>query len=121
MYTLKVINNYVYDTIVHTSGKDSIVNHNSSGTFEKLGNAYLSIPGMGQLNLIDLGDSKLDGYNDYPTETWGVLIRYKTTEATYRYEGGGTLTLTIDKLGSVNISTENGTLIEIKVTELTIN
>lgn len=120
MYTLNVINNYVQDIVVNVKGSgDTIVNHNSEGKFDKLGNVVLDIFGMGHLSLLDLGEKRLPGHN-YLNHTWGVLIRYKTTEAYYRYEGGGQLSVTIDEFGSVSIITNNGEIIKIKLEELTL-
>jgi len=120
MYNLNVINNYVHDIVVNVKGSgDTIVNHNSEGKFDKLGNVVLDIFGMGHLSLFDLGEKKLPEY-DFHTQTWGVLIRYKTTEAYYRYEGGGQLSIIIDEFGSVSLSTNSGQIINIKLKELTI-
>ncbi|MGB5981322.1 MAG: hypothetical protein WBG46_04185 [Nonlabens sp.] len=116
MYTLNITNNFP-DTIT-MSGNGSI-NSGDSGSVEKLGNLTITIPGVGQARLFDLGEKKLPGY-DFPKETWGVLLRYQTIETYYRYEGGGELKLVIDEYGSITVSTTNGNMINVSLPELTI-
>lgn len=122
MYTLQIINNYEYDCVFmnNQTKKDIIVNSQNNIVLNNMGNGYLQIPGIGQVNFLDLGDKKLNGY-PVPKETWGVLVRTHTTEGYYRYEGGGSLELTVNNLGSCNLTTSNGTLIPIAIPELTIN
>ncbi len=120
MYTLNIINNYMYDCYFKNeeTGKDCIVNHHYKAIVENLGSGFLEVPGMGVVNFIDLGAKKIDGYP--LKEHWGVLVRTHTVEGYYRYEGGGELTLEIDDLGSYTLSTQNGTMIMISLPELTI-
>ncbi|AXT57743.1 hypothetical protein D1815_19025 [Aquimarina sp. AD1] len=117
MYTLNVTNNYSYN--VPASNAKTVAKDGGKTTFEKQGSLLLEIPGIGTLNFIDLGDKKLEGHPDI-TETWGVLIRAITTEAYYRYEGNGVLNLEIDKLGTSTLNTDNGSLVQIKLRELSI-
>ena len=121
MYTLNIVNNYSYDCVFtnQATGKDAIVNHNYQATFNNMGSGYLTVPGIGSVNFLDLGDKKIEGY-PIPKETWGVLVRFSTVEAYYRYEGGGELTATIDQYGSCTLSTSNGTMITISLPEFTI-
>ncbi|MGV6828290.1 MAG: hypothetical protein ACWA45_02695 [Flavobacteriales bacterium] len=118
MYSVKVINNYIWAI---TASDGAIINE-KGGTyvFGPIGNLILSVKGIGDLSFIDLAKNKIPGY-PIPKEYWGVLVRYQTTEAYYRYEGAGQLTLTIDVYGGAAITTSNGTMIEIKLPELTIN
>ncbi len=117
MYTLKITNQFP-DTI-ELSGGGSI-NSGDTGEVEELGNFLVTIPGVGQVRFFDLGEKKLPNYENYPTETWGVLIRFQTTEAYYRYEGGGAIDMEIDAYGSIAILSAQGTIITIKLPELTI-
>lgn len=117
MYTLTVKNNYGYDI---GSSNGVTIPKAGSHVFNNRGSIYFMVPGLGEINFIDLGDKKIDGY-PIPTETWGVLVRTQTTEAYYRYEGGGELTAIIDNFGALHISTKNGTIIEIRLPELIIN
>ncbi|PQJ69169.1 hypothetical protein [Polaribacter butkevichii] len=118
MYTLTVKNDYLYD--IGSSNGVTIAKEGGNMVFNNRGSIYFMVPGLGQINFIDLGDKKLDGYPT-PKETWGVLVRTLTTEAYYRYEGGGELTATIDHLGTLHLSTTNGTMIPISLQELIIN
>lgn len=118
MYTLNVTNNYVWQ-ISADGGAVNIPERGGTHTFERQGSLFLDLPGMGQMAFIDLGDQKLPGYPDV-TETWGVLVRAATTEAYYRYEGGGELSLSIDAYGTATLSTSNGTLIPVFLEELEV-
>lgn len=117
MYTLTVNNNYGNDI---GASNGVTIPKGKSHAFNNQGSLFLMIPGMGDLNFIDLGDQKIEGY-PIPSETWGVLVRYSNIEAYYRYEGGGELTATIDMYGSCTLSTTNGTMITISLPEFIIN
>lgn len=117
MYTLTVKNNYSYDI---GSSNGVTIPKASNHVFNNRGSIYFMVPGIGQINFIDLGDKKIEGY-PLPKETWGVLIRIHNSEAHYRYEGGGELTAIIDNFGALHISTTNGTIVQIRLPELIIN
>lgn len=66
---------------------------------------------MGPINFIDLGDKKLVGYTN-PNLAWiestsGGLIRYRSVDAYFRYEGGS-VALTIDQHGCVELTFAQG-------------
>lgn len=117
MYNVTIKNEYIYDLGTSTG---VTISKNSSFTLNDRGSFVLSIPGMGEMNFIDLGDKKLDGFPN-PKETWGALVRFSIVETYYRYEGQGELTVTIDNLGSATISTTNGSMLLISLPEFTIN
>ncbi|MBA6155604.1 hypothetical protein H3Z83_03580 [Tenacibaculum sp. S7007] len=117
MYTLVVQNDFKWS--IGASNGVTIPNQGGSHTFNNQGSLYLTVPGIGEICFIDLGDKKLEGY-PIPKETWGVLVRIHTTEAYYRYEGGGQLHALIDQYGSFSLNTTNGTMIPISLPELTI-
>ncbi|NND63889.1 MAG: hypothetical protein HKN48_11935 [Flavobacteriaceae bacterium] len=119
MYTLTVKNNYVWQ-ITADAGAVRISERGGSHVFENLGNAFLDIPGMGQMAFIDLGEKKIPGY-DVASETWGVLVRSNTSEAYYRYEGGGILTATFDEYGTCTLSAGRNTLIPVYLDELIVD
>ncbi len=116
MYTLTVNNNYSQD--IGTSNGVTI-SKGKNHVFNDRGSIILSVPGMGEMNFIDLGNKKLPGYPE-PKQTWGVLARYRTIEAYYRYEGGGELTATFDNLGTCTLTTANGTMIPIALEDFII-
>ncbi|WP_218598149.1 hypothetical protein [Polaribacter sp. NJDZ03] len=117
MYTLNVTNNYISDLGVSNG---VTVKKGKTWEIKRRGSLFLMVPGMGEINFIDLGDKKLEGY-PLPKETWGVLIRTQSSEAYYRYEGGGELIAIIDHIGTVHLSTKKGTMIRIRIPELIIN
>ena len=117
MYTLTVKNNYVYDI---GASNGVTIKTGTQHVFNNKGSIYFTLPGSGEINFIDLGNKKIEGY-PIPTETWGVLVRNHTTEAYYRYEGDGELTAIIDQYGSLQLTTSNGTMILISLEELTLN
>ncbi|WP_299113809.1 hypothetical protein [uncultured Winogradskyella sp.] len=116
MYNVTIKNNYIYDLGTSTG---VTIDKGSSFTLNDRGSFVLTIPGMGEMNFIDLGDKKLDGF-PIPKETWGALVRYSNVEAYYRYEGQGELIITVDALGGSTISTDNGSMIMISLPEFTI-
>lgn len=118
MYSLTVKNNYAWE-ITANDGAVRIPEHGGSHVFQKQGNLFLNIPGIGQMAFIDLGDKKIPGYPE-AKETWGVLVRGATVEAYYRYEGGGELTANFHKHGTCTLSTTNGTLMPISLEELVV-
>lgn len=117
MYTLTIKNNYIYDIQASNGVK---ISKENTHIFDNQGSMFIRVPGMGEINFIDLGENKINGYS-FPTATWGVLVRSHTTEAHYRYEGGGELTAIIDHQGTTRLSTKNGEILNIRLPELTIN
>ena len=112
MYLLKITNEFP-ETI---SINEREVLPGENFIEEVKGNQKIDLAGIRTLFLQDLGDYKLD---DYPlSETWGVLIQYKSVEAYYRYEDLGSLEITIDQLGTPHIACLNGSLIEVKLAEM---
>ena len=102
MWSLTLTNGY-YAAVTAT---DNDGNHtvNPNGQYQSqtpLGNASLTIPGLGQANFIDIADSHIGG--DGP-ETWGVLINYQGATWVYRYEGGGELDATLTNYGVLQLS-----------------
>ncbi|MGB0891352.1 MAG: hypothetical protein ACPGUU_03295 [Flavobacteriaceae bacterium] len=116
MYTLTVQNNYVYDV---GSSNGVTISKGKNHVFNNQGSLYLNVPGMYDINFIDIADKKIDGYPE-PKQTWGVLVRVNATEAYYRYEGGGVLNATIDSHGGLSLGTTNGNIIHISLPELTL-
>ncbi|MGY5352329.1 hypothetical protein ACXGQW_07175 [Wenyingzhuangia sp. IMCC45533] len=121
MYNLKVVNNYVHDIIGKTKEGDRIINSNLTVSYSDVSNVVFIVFGMGDISFIDLKDEGLEGHETFPTESMGVLIRATTSEAHYRYDGTGQLTLTIDKYGTSHLTTDNGTLVNVRISELQIN
>lgn len=118
MYNLTVKNNYAWP--ITANDGTVIAEKGGSSVFNNQGSMILSVQGIGDLNFIDLAKDRLPGY-PIPKEYWGVLVRYHSSEAYYRYEGQGELTVTLDAYGSCTITTNNGTMIEIRLPELTVN
>jgi hypothetical protein len=102
MWTLTLTNNYHSIVIANDNEGSHNVNPNSQyQNATPLGNAYLTIPGLGQANFIDLGDNHIGG--DGP-QTWGVLINYQGEAWVFRYEGGGELNATLTSYGVLQLS-----------------
>jgi hypothetical protein len=118
MYNLNVTNNYAFDVKIN-----QVVASKGGGTISltNQGNVIFEIPGMGTFSALDLGDKSIPGYHFPPSETWGVLFRYKTTEIYARYEGGGEYDVTIDKYGSVHVTPKSGSAVEVSIKELILN
>jgi len=116
MYNLAVNNNYNQEIAISNG---QTIPKGQNLVLDNMDSVILTIPGMGDMNLISLGEKKLDGYPE-PIETWGLLIRYKSIEAYYRYEGQGKLKIIIDNLGTCKITTTNGKVLAISLPELVI-
>jgi len=118
MYTLNVTNNFVWPITPSTGA--AIPEKGGTQSFDNQGTMSLTIPGLGQIAFLDLGDTKLTGYPEV-SETWGVLVRTHSTEAYYRYEGGGVLNAVFDIYGTCTLSTSNGTLIPVSLEEMIVD
>ncbi len=93
MYKLTLTNNYAYTV---KAGKEEVAAGKTATLSEDLGNVIIDVPGLGSINLIDLGDKHIGGPS---TATWGVLLSYQGNESIFRYEGEGKLTITLNDLG----------------------
>ena len=120
MYDVTVTNNYHWEL---TSGgpevrpipPDPIPPNGGKISYKNWGTCYINVPGMGEINFIDLGDRKLPEFTspDIPwTEsTWGGLIRYRGVDAYFRYEGQGTVEVVVDSIGGVSLHFPQGGMI----------
>ena len=90
-------------TIAPNGGRETIagVNH-----------FRFTIPGMGDLLIIDLADRKLDQYTNqnipWTRSTWGGLVRYRGLDAYFRYEGQGKVDIVIDRHGCAHLKFAQG-------------
>ena len=115
MYTLNVTNDYPLE--LHLGGTPIPP---QGGTGSETGSTMmLTVPGMGELIALDLGENKLPGYN--LEQTWGVLLRYGGLELYYRYEGGGRLDLTVDAHGCVHVTSVQGSALVVKLDDLRLD
>lgn len=105
MYTLTVGNSYIFPITVQSNAATTIAPGHSAQIAGALGDAYLTVPGMGQMLVHDIGERPLGGYSK---ATWGVLISYKGEEAVFRYEGGGQLKVTFNDLGQAALECNGG-------------
>lgn len=123
MYDVSFTNNYIYPLQVSGSNQE-VPAKGGTATFDKWGSHYVNVPGMGQINFIDLGDKKLAGYTNpkipWTNSTWGGLIRYHGIDAYFRYEGEGKVNVTVDDLGSVDLTFPQGGEI-ISIDDLTVS
>jgi hypothetical protein len=106
MYTLKATTNY-HTPLNYVSyvgkGESGSVHKGMPATFKNLGNFRVTIPGAGEINLIDIGERKISKA-DFHKATWGVLISNLGTECEFRYEGGGEINLNVTDLGQIELS-----------------
>ena len=72
---------------------------------QTFGNVYVTVPGLGAVNFLDVGDRQIGGYSK---STWGVLISYQGEEVVFRYEGGGELELTVNGFGQAELRGNGG-------------
>jgi hypothetical protein len=112
MFNVSIANNYIYPLYLDGGNMPAPPPKNKSN-FKDWGSHILTVPGMGEINFIDMGDYKIDKYihKDFPWThyTWGGMIRYQGLEAYFRYEGQGEVKVVVDRFGGVNLSfKENG-------------
>lgn len=111
MYSVSVTNNYRY-ALTTSLGTDTITPNGGTATIDRQGNFYINVPGMGPINFIDLGDTKLNAYTDprlpWTEKTWGGLVRYHSLDAYFRYEGGGSVNLAVAADGSISLHFAQG-------------
>jgi hypothetical protein len=108
MYNLTVSNSYVYSITVYdiAVGQHQVSPRDPAYVVPKpLGNAVVTVPGLGEINFLDIGDQQIGGFSK---ATWGVLISYQGEEVVFRYEGGGQLTLNVNGLGQAKLSGNGG-------------
>ncbi|HEY0462418.1 MAG TPA: hypothetical protein VGC97_25010 [Pyrinomonadaceae bacterium] len=78
---------------------------------ENLGNGFISVPGIGNVNFLDIGKKDVGGHSN---KTWGVLISYQGEELIFRYENDGDVKVTINEFGQAEFS-GNGDFSKIKL------
>lgn len=106
MYTLKVTSNYyVPINYVNPAGKgeSGSIHKGMPASFKNLGNFRVSIPGAGEVNLIDIAERRISKA-DFHKATWGVLISNLGDECEFRYEGNGEINLNVTDLGQIEVS-----------------
>ena len=106
MYTLKVTTNY-HVPLNYVSyvgkGESGSIHKGMPANFKNLGNFRVTVPGVGEVNLIDIAERKISKA-DFHKATWGVLISYQGNECEFRYEGGGEINLNVTDLGQIELS-----------------
>ena len=71
-YTLKIQTHYHEPLQYHSSSENGSIHKGMpQASFKNLGNFRLSIPGAGDVNLIDIGQRKVGGFSK---ASWGVLV-----------------------------------------------
>ena len=111
MFNLTVTNNYVAGFSMDNGNQ--IFAPGQTYQFPNLsGLHFIQIPGMGQINIVDLGATKLNRYTNpkipWTQFTWGGVVRYSGLDAYFRYEGQGQITIVIDQVGSATVHFEQG-------------
>lgn len=108
MYNLTVSTSYAYSITVTdiAGGPHQVSPRDPPYVLPKpLGNAIVTVPGLGEINFLDIGDQQIGGFSK---ATWGVLISYQGEEVVFRYEGGGQVALTVNGFGQAKLSGNGG-------------
>jgi hypothetical protein len=109
MYDVTLKNNYIHEVRVDNGNA-----FKPGGTYQfpHWGSHTVNVPGMGDINFIDIAERKLDAYTNshlpWTKATWGGVVRYRGLDAYVRYEGQGHLTVVIDRLGSIDLHFDHG-------------
>ena len=123
MYDVSITNNYFVGLFL--DGGNQIIAEANGGKarLTNWGSHAVNVPRMGDINVIDLGDQKIDGYTNpkipWTESTWGGVVRYQGLDAYFRYEGEGQVELVVDRFGSVSLHFEQGGLI-VSLDDLTV-
>ena len=111
MFDVTVTNNYVAAFFVD-NGNQVFAPGQTCQFPHWSGHHTIRIYGMGDINIIDLAEKKLDQYTNpmlpWTEKTWGGVIRYRGLDAYFRYEGTGHVTIVIDQVGSINLHFDQG-------------
>ena len=105
MYNLTIVNNYAFPVTVQAETSHTVQPNDTFRTPQALGNAYVTVPGIGQMLFKDIADTDEGGFSK---ATWGVYLAYQGEEVVFRYEGGGDITVTLDGLGQAQLSGNGG-------------
>lgn len=107
MYTLTVTNHYWRPVVVNNSAGASftVPLNGSMHPSGPLGDATITVPGLGEMMVHDIGDRQIGGFSK---ATWGVLVAYQGEEVVFRYEGGGQLTVTFNDFGQAELTSNGG-------------
>jgi hypothetical protein len=108
-YTLHLKTQYHEPLQYHSATQNGAIQKGQQASFNNLGNLWFTVPGVGNVNLLDIGERRLAGFGN---ATWGVLIAYQGEEVEFRYEGGGQLTINVNDLGQAELSC-NGSLVRL--------
>ena len=107
MYNVTFKNDYIYSLYLDGSKQMFVPPNGGEVTVEKWGSHIVNVPGMTDMNFIDLGKDVLPQYTNpgipWTQATWGGLIRYSGLEVYFRYEGQGQVQVYLDKLGSARV------------------
>ncbi len=121
MYDVTITNNYVLPLFV---GTQKVADpHGGKGALAHFSNQAITVPGMGDINFVDIGDKKIKEFTNpaipWTAFTWGGLVRYRGLDAYFRYEGGGSVNVTVDTFGSVSLHFAQGGMI-VKLADLQV-
>lgn len=110
-FNVTVTNNYVTGFFV--DGGNRIFEPGQTYQFENWsGQHTIRIYGMGDINIVDLGETKLKPYTHpkipWTEFKWGGVLRYRGLDAYFRYEGAGQIAIVIDQVGSISVHFEQG-------------
>jgi hypothetical protein len=110
-FNVTVTNNYVSSFFVDNGNR--IFEPGQTYQFpDWSGQHVFHIYGMGDINIVDLGETKLKPYTNpkipWTEYHWGGVVRYRGLDAYFRYEAGGHITIVIDLVGSITVHFDQG-------------
>ncbi len=88
------------------------------------GDHAIHLWGMGDLIILDIGQERLKQYDNpklaWTNRQWGGLVRFRGSDAYFRYDGTGHLTVVIDQFGSTDLHFDQGGMI-VRLDDLTVS
>lgn len=123
MYDVAITNNYIYSLFLDGGNEVIAPPNGGKAHLTNWGSHAVNVAGMGDINFIDLGDQKIEGYTNpripWTQSTWGGVVRYRGLDAYFRYEGQGQVELVVDRFGSVGLHFAQGGMI-VSLDDLTV-
>ena len=106
-YAVTFKNNYHLAAQYPVANAYQLIGPGQQMTFPKVTNTHFTLPGVGEINLLDLGTRRICSYDK---AKYGVLLSFQGKECEYRYSQDGEISLTVNDLGQVEIEAK-GTLV----------
>lgn len=101
-YTLNVETQFYTPLPYHREGEASSIHRGMKPSFKKLGWFRLTVPGIGELSLLDIGERKITGL-PFLKGKLGIFITYQGQESEFRYDAEGEINVNVTDIGQIEL------------------